>query len=138
ARLRAVRRDLDDGRAAGGRPGVPGRPGAGDRPAGGRPGPDEDRPRVSRRALFGVICAAVVALGAAYVGYAALRPEPSAQPNRAAVAAAAGNPQLQALLKQPHLVFLEPSGGDPTQDVVAVAPLEQKTTVRVETGLRCS
>jgi hypothetical protein len=93
---------------------------------------------MSRRALFAVICAAVVVLGVAYVGYTVLRTPPAAAPTRAAVAAAAGNPQLQALLKQPHLVFLEPSGGDPTQDVVAVAPLEQRTAVRVETGLRCS
>jgi hypothetical protein len=38
---------------------------------------------------------------------------------------------------QPHLVFLQPSGGDPTQNVVALAPLQQGSTARVLTGLRC-
>lgn len=89
---------------------------------------------MSRRALFGVACAGLVLLGAGYVGYAALRE----QPHPAPPAAASGDPQLRALLGQPHLVFLQPSGGDPTQDEVAVAPLQQGTTARVLTGLRCS
>jgi len=92
---------------------------------------------VSRRALFAVICAAVIVLGVAYVGYAALRTQPATS-SPASVAAAATDPQLRAILAQPHLVFLQPSGGDPTQNVVAVAPLQQGTTTRVETGLRCA
>jgi hypothetical protein len=91
---------------------------------------------VSRNALFAVIVGAVVLLGAAYVGYAALR-----QPDRPSTPAAAtgvDDPQLAALVAQPHLVFLQPSGGDPTQDMVAVAPLQQGTATRVLTDLRCS
>jgi hypothetical protein len=91
---------------------------------------------VSRRALFAVICAAAVVLGVAYVGYAALRtPARTAAP---AAAASNGDLRLRAVLRQPHLVFLTPSGGDPTQNRVTVAPLQQGATARVETGLRCS
>jgi WD40-like Beta Propeller Repeat len=89
---------------------------------------------VSRPALLAVICAGVVLLGVGYVGYAAIRERPRAAP----AARAGGDAQLPALLGQPHLVFLQPSGGDPTQDEVAVAPLQQGTTARVLTGLRCA
>jgi hypothetical protein len=34
-------------------------------------------------------------------------------------------------------VFLQPSGGDPGEDVVAVAPLEQRTSDRFLSGLHC-
>ena len=91
---------------------------------------------MSRNALFAVICGAVVLLGAAYVGYAALR-QPD-RPSAPAAVAGAGDPRLAALVAEPHLVFLQPSGGDPTQDVVAIAPLQQGTATRVLTDLRCS
>jgi hypothetical protein len=81
-------------------------------------------PSLSRGVLFGVLAALTLSCG----GGAA----PGADPATAAI-----DPGLAAILKQPHLVFLQPSGADPTQDVVSVAPLEQGTTVRFETGLRC-
>ncbi|HKA50692.1 MAG TPA: hypothetical protein VKK19_13970 [Candidatus Dormibacteraeota bacterium] len=89
--------------------------------------------RLSREAVFGIVCAVLVAATVSYVGYVARH---VSRPPAAAVAAG-GDPQLLALMQQPHLVFLQPSGADPTQDVVSVAPLEQGTTARVQTGLHC-
>jgi hypothetical protein len=90
--------------------------------------------RLPREAVFGIVCGALVVVTLGYVGYAALHPSP-APPNAAATSVS--DPRLRALLQQPHLVFLQPSGADPTQDVVTVAPLQQGTTERFETGLRC-
>jgi hypothetical protein len=90
--------------------------------------------RLSREAVFGIVCGVLVAVTLGYVGFAALHP-PAGPSNVAATSAT--DPQLAALLRQPHLVFLQPSGADPTQDVVAVAPLVQGTTVRYLTDLRC-
>jgi hypothetical protein len=84
--------------------------------------------------VFGLVCAALVVLAASYVGYAAVRARSTAG---APAAAAATDPRLRALLQRPHLVFLQPSGGDPTQDAVAVAPLVQGTSERTLTDLRC-
>lgn len=91
--------------------------------------------RLSRGAIFGVVCAGLALLTAGYLGYAALRTPPSS----AAISTTPGpsDSALRAILDQAHLVFLQPSGGDPTQDVVAVAPLEQGTSVRLMTGLHC-
>lgn len=88
--------------------------------------------RLSRGALFGVVCAGLGLVTAAYLGYVALRTPPSP----AAISTTTGpyDPALRAILDKAHLVFLQPSGGDPTQDVVAVAPLEQGTSVRLTTG----
>jgi hypothetical protein len=90
--------------------------------------------RLPREAVFGIVCGVLAVATLGYVGFAALHP--AAQPAPAA-ATSAGDPRLRALLNEPHLVFLQPSGADPTQDVVSVAPLEQGTTVRYETDLRC-
>jgi hypothetical protein len=102
------------------------------------PGPAAPPPapprRPSREAVFALVCGALVLLAVCYVGYAALRARSSAP---APAPSAAGSPQLRAVLQRPHLVFLQPSGGDPTQDVVAVAPLVQGTTERTLTDLRC-
>jgi len=88
-----------------------------------------------RLAAPGIAGAALVLLAATSAGCGA----PSSRPqSRPAATAPAGDPGLQALLAQPHLVFLQPSGGDPTQDVVAVAPLVQGTSQRVLTDLRCA
>ncbi len=76
-----------------------------------------------------ILCAVLVAAAVSCAGQGA--PQPASRP-------AVPDPQLEGLLRQPHLVFLQPSGADPTQDVVSVAPLQQGTTVRVETGLRCA
>jgi len=90
--------------------------------------------RLSREAVFGIVCGVLVVATLGYVGFAALRP--AGQP-AAAAATSVSDPRLRALLLAPHLVFLQPSGADPTQDVVSVAPLQQGTTVRYETDLRC-
>jgi hypothetical protein len=76
--------------------------------------------------FFGVLAALTLSCGAAGAPRAA-DPAPGA----------AIDARLAAILQQPHLVFLKPSGADPTQDVVSVAPLEQGTIVRFESGLRC-
>jgi WD40-like Beta Propeller Repeat len=89
---------------------------------------------LSREAVFGIVCGVLVVVTLAYVGFAALHPS---TPPAAASVTPATDPGLAALLRQPHLVFLVPSGADPTQDVVSVAPLQQGTQVRFETGLRC-
>ena len=90
--------------------------------------------RLPREAVFGIVCGVIVVATLGYVGFAALHP--AAQPS-AAAATSVADPRLRALLREPHLVFLQPSGADPTQDVVSVAPLQQGTTVRYETDLRC-
>src|SRR5262249_19514094 len=115
---------------------VPGRPrGRRRRP---RVGPGADGGALmrglSREAAFVIVCGVLVAVTLGYVGFAALHP--SASPSNAA-ATTASDPELRSILAQPHLVFLKPSGADPTQDVVSVAPLQKGTDVRVETGLRC-
>src|SRR5262249_28753583 len=156
-RLCAVRRSLDGGGPGAGGDGLPRRPGVRGRAARRGPGPDlggvgrqarghavrrgtvaagaASGLRLSRGALFGFVCAGLALLGAGYVGYVALR----APPSSAATSMTTGraDPALRGVLDQAHLVFLQPSGGDPTQDVVAVAPLEQGTGVRLTTGLRC-
>ena len=89
---------------------------------------------MSRAVVFLVVCGALVVLAVGYVGYAALSSPP--RPSAASVTAPA-DPRLRAIVQQAHLVFLVPSGADPTQDVVAVAPLQANAPARVETGLRC-
>jgi hypothetical protein len=95
----------------------------------------------SPRAVFALTCAALVTLAVAYVGYAVLTRPSSAG---AAPTAARAGTELQSLLSQPHLVFLQPSGGDPTRNEVAVAPLPATGVARpptargrVLTGLFC-
>lgn len=90
--------------------------------------------RLSREAVFGIVCGVLVVVTLAYVGFAALHP--AATPSNVA-ATSVTDPELAALLRQPHLVFLQPSGADPSQDVVSVAPLAQGTTERFATDLRC-
>jgi hypothetical protein len=68
---------------------------------------------------------------AGYLAYAALRPAAPAAGPRASTSS------LAAVVSQPHLVFLQPSGGDPAQNVVALAPLQQGATARVVTDLHC-
>lgn len=87
-----------------------------------------------RATAFVVVSGAVALLGAGYVGVALLTtPGPDAA--RARVAAA--DPALRAVLARPHLVFLEPSGGDPTQHRLAVTPLDAPDQ-RVYVGAHCS
>jgi WD40-like Beta Propeller Repeat len=90
--------------------------------------------RLSREAVFAIVCGVLVAVTLGYVGFAALHPV-AAPPAGAAVTAT--DPRLAALLRQPHLVFLQPSGADPSQDVVSVAPLTPGTATRFQTDLRC-
>lgn len=89
---------------------------------------------LSQGAVFGVICALLVVVTVSYVGYAALHTSP---PPTAAAGSVRSDPKLRSLIQQPHLVFLQPSGADPTQSVVSVAPLQQDSSVRMQTGLRC-
>jgi len=91
-------------------------------------------PRLSREVWFGIVVGLLVVVTLGYVGFAALYP--SGSPANASTTTAS-DPRLRALLAEPHLVFLKPSGADPTQDVVSVAPLQQGTTERFETGLHC-
>jgi len=94
----------------------------------------------ARIAAFAAVCTAVALLGAGYVGLAALR---SAGPSVSARAARSpaiigGTAQLGQELGRPHLVFLQPSGGDPTQNELAVAPLAGPSPRRTLSGLHCS
>ena len=87
---------------------------------------------MSGRVAAFVAAAALLALVAAgYLVSVALReraaPAPSAAPQHEAAALPAG----------PHLVFLQPSGGDPTQNTVAIARLDGSGQ-RQLTDLRCS
>lgn len=91
------------------------------------------RRRLSQGAIFGIVCAAVVLLMGSYVAWAAVHTNTGGTPP----AANASDPALRAVLGAPHLVFLVPSGGDPSQSVVALAPLQAGTTARVLTGLHC-
>jgi len=76
------------------------------------------------------VCCALVALTLGVTGCGVAHPGAGAPD-------AAIDPRLQAILQEPHLVFLQPSGADPTLDEVAVAPLVQGTGVRFLTGLHC-
>ena len=79
--------------------------------------------------MLRLVCAFLVAATVSCGGQNAL--ETASRP-------AVRDPQLEGLLRQPHLVFLQPTGADPTLDVVSVAPLEQGTAARVLTSLHCA
>lgn len=83
-----------------------------------------------RAGVFVAACVLLALVASGYLVSVALRQRAPA----AAPPAEAG--ELGAVLAGPHLVFLEPSGGDPTQSTLAVAALDGPE--RHLTGLHCS
>lgn len=93
---------------------------------------------MSRRgAAFAAVCAAIALIAGGYVGVALLRGA-FAAPSTGGGTASGGDAALAGLLAEPHLIFLQPSGGDPTLNQLAVAPLQAPESQRVIVGPHCA
>jgi hypothetical protein len=93
-----------------------------------------------RTRAFAAISIVLVAVAVAYVGFAILR---GGNPTSGQASAAAGDQPaegrtLATLLRQPHLLFVQPSLTDRTKNQLAVVSLAAPASDRVMTGLHCS
>jgi Tol biopolymer transport system component len=86
-----------------------------------------------RTAAFVAVCGGLGLLAAGYVGWSVVQVRMAAPPSFPAGNGAG----LARVLGVPHLVFLQPSGADPSQSTVAVAPLDNLQD-RQLTGLTCA
>ena len=92
-----------------------------------------------RTRAFAAISAVLVAVAVAYVGLAILRAgTPTGQASAATPNRPAENWTLATMLRQPHLLFLQPSLSDRTKNEAAVVSLAAPSSDRMMTGLHCS
>jgi hypothetical protein len=92
-----------------------------------------------RTRAFAAISTVLVAVAVAYVGLAIPRGgTPSGQASAATPNRPAENRTLATMLRQPHLLFLQPSLTDRTKNELAVVSLAAPASDRVMTGLHCS
>lgn len=87
---------------------------------------------MSRQLAFSSVCALLVLVAASYVGWSLIRPGAAAPAQKVTTSG-----DLAPVLRAPHLVFLQPSGADPSLSTVAVAPLDDLGARRL-TDLRCA
>jgi hypothetical protein len=91
--------------------------------------PTSASPTGRRLAAFAAISGTLILAAAGYLAVAVLREPPRPGPP----AAAASSP----ILAQPHLLYLIPSGGDPTQNRVAATSLSGASANRISVDLKC-
>ena len=90
------------------------------------------RPRVI---LFGVLCVVCVVATAAYVAFKLGSRQPVAERPDASATASANPGELQTILDQPHLMFVDTA--DPSHPRLAVASLDAPDNNRFVTGTPC-